>query len=81
MKFNNIKSIPWFASRTLLGGTALLLSHVAHALNYFELEVYPYHTADQGEVELENFTTYTRRGTQTHRCQTTIKGWSAAPWR
>ena len=42
----------------------LLLSQAAHALNYFELEVYPYHTADRGEVELENFTTYTRRGTQ-----------------
>jgi len=64
MKFSKMKACPWLASRTLLGGAALLLSHAAHALNYFELEVYPYKTAAQGEVELENFTTYTRRGTQ-----------------
>ena len=64
MKFSKMKSIPWLAGRTLLGGSALLLSQAAHALNYFELEVYPYKTAAQGEVELENFTTYTRRGSQ-----------------
>jgi hypothetical protein len=64
MKFSKMKSFPWLAGRTLLGGTMLLLSHAAHALNYFELEVYPYKTAAQGEVELENFTTYTRRGSQ-----------------
>ena len=64
MKFNNIKFNPWLVSRTLLGGAALLLSHAAHALNYFELEVYPYKTAAQGEVELENFTAYTLRGSQ-----------------
>jgi len=64
MKFSKMKAFPWLASRTLWGGTALLLSHAAHALNYFELEVYPYKTAAQGEVELENFTTYTRRGSR-----------------
>lgn len=64
MKFSKMKSIPWLAGRTLLGGTALLVSQAALALNYFELEVYPYKTAAQGEVELENFTTYTRRGSQ-----------------
>ncbi len=48
----------------LLGSATLLGSGSAYALNYFELEVYPYQTASQGEVELENFTTYTRRGTQ-----------------
>ncbi len=64
MKFSKMKSIPWLARRTLLGGTALLVSQAALALNYFELEVYPYKTAAQGEVELENFTTYTRRGSQ-----------------
>lgn len=34
----------------------------SYALNYFELEVYPYRTAAQGEMEVENFTTYSRRG-------------------
>ena len=64
MKFSQSKSFSWCAGQTLLGGSALLLSQAAHALNYFELEVYPYKTAAQGEVELENFTTYTRRGNQ-----------------
>ena len=64
MKFRKFKFLSWCTSRTLLGSSALLLSQAAHALNYFELEVYPYKTAAQGEVELENFTTYTRRGTQ-----------------
>lgn len=59
-----MKSIPCRTRETLLGGAALLLSHATHALNYFELEVYPYKTAAPGEVELENFTTYTRRGSQ-----------------
>ena len=48
----------------LLGSVALLGNNSAYALNYFELEVYPYQTASQGEMELENFTAYTRRGTQ-----------------
>ncbi|MHB8534438.1 MAG: hypothetical protein ACYDBW_03220 [Sulfuricaulis sp.] len=48
----------------LLGGALLLLDRSAYALNYFELETYPYRTASQGEVELENFTAYTRRGSQ-----------------
>ena len=64
MKFRESKFLSWRVGRMLLGGSALLLSQVAHALNYFELEVYPYKTATQGEVELENFTTYTRRGSQ-----------------
>ena len=64
MKFSNKKSTPGLAGQTLWGGAALLLSQVVHALNYFELEVYPYKTAAKDEVELENFTTYTRRGSQ-----------------
>lgn len=64
MNFREFKYLSRRAGRTLLGGSALLLSQAAHALNYFELEVYPYNTAAQGEVELENFTAYTRRGTQ-----------------
>lgn len=64
MKFREFKFLSWRVGRMLLGGSALLLSQVAHALNYFELEVYPYQTDAQGEVELENFTTYTRRGSQ-----------------
>jgi hypothetical protein len=64
MKFRDSKFLSWRAGQMLLGGSALLLSQAAHALNYFELEVYPYKTAAQGEVELENFTTYTRRGSQ-----------------
>jgi hypothetical protein len=64
MKFREFKFTSWRAGRTLLGGSALLISQAAFALNYFELEVYPYKTAAQGEVELENFTTYTRRGSQ-----------------
>ena len=49
---------------SLVGSVAMLASGAAQALNYFELEVYPYQTASRGEVELENFTAYTRRGTQ-----------------
>jgi len=48
----------------MLGGMGLLASGPAQALNYFELEVYPYATAAKGELELENNTTYTDRGTQ-----------------
>lgn len=43
---------------------AALASTPALAINYFELEVYPYATAGKGEVELENMTTYTSRGTR-----------------
>ena len=53
-----------FATAGLLGGAVLLGCGPAEALNYFELEVYPYQTASRGEVELENFTAYARRGTQ-----------------
>lgn len=45
-----------------IGAVTLLGSGTAWALNYFELEVYPYATASRGEVEVENFTTYTSRG-------------------
>jgi len=64
MRFSSMRFIPRPRGRVFLGVAVLLLSHSAHALNYFELEVYPYNTAAQGEVELENFTTYTRRGSQ-----------------
>lgn len=47
---------------TAIGTAALLASASASALNYFELEVYPYATASKGEVELENFVTHTGRG-------------------
>lgn len=47
-----------------IGALALLASFDASAINYFELEVYPYQTANKGEIELENFTTYTSRGTK-----------------
>lgn len=47
-----------------LAAFALLVSSKAMALNYFELEVYPYKTASKGEFELENFTTHTSRGTK-----------------
>lgn len=59
-----MKSLSWLAGQTLLGSAVLLFSHATHALNYFELEVYPYKTATKGETELELFTAYTRRGTQ-----------------
>lgn len=39
-------------------------SQNANALNYHELEVYPYQTPSQGETEFEVITAYTRRGTQ-----------------
>jgi hypothetical protein len=64
MKFKGMNASPRLASRLLLGSVLLLTGQVAHALNYFELETYPYRTASRGEVELENFTAYTRRGTQ-----------------
>lgn len=41
-----------------------LASPAAFAINYFELEVYPYQTASRGEVEIENFTTHTSSGTK-----------------
>src|SRR4051812_15037393 len=34
----------------------------ASALNFFELEVYPYDTADQGEVEFESLNSYVING-------------------
>lgn len=48
----------------ILGVSAFLISGKAAALNYFELEVYPYKTASQGEFEVENSTTHTSRGTK-----------------
>jgi hypothetical protein len=44
--------------------SGLVVSPAAFALNYFELEVYPYRTANKGEIEVENFTTYTSRGSK-----------------
>lgn len=61
---SNMKTGPRRVGQTLLGGAALFLSHAAQALNYYELEVYPYKTASKGETELEFFSSYTRRGTQ-----------------
>lgn len=46
----------------LIATGALLVNGQALALNYYELEVYPYATAAKGELELENATTHTRRG-------------------
>ncbi len=56
-----------FVTRSIIGAAgvlALFSSGTASALNYFELETYPYKTANRGEVEVENFTTYTRRGSK-----------------
>ena len=58
----------------MLGGAVLFASMSAQALNYFELEVYPYNTAAKGEVELENRTTYSRRGTKDEEAPGTNKG-------
>jgi len=60
MQSRSIRYSHWF--RCALGACGLFASANAFALNYFELEVYPYATAHQGEVEIENFTTYTSRG-------------------
>jgi len=46
----------------LISAATLLVNSQALALNYYELEVYPYATAAKGELELENATTHTRRG-------------------
>jgi len=46
------------------GSLALLICSNASALEYFELETYPYKTANRGEFEVENFTSYTSRGTK-----------------
>lgn len=64
MKFSSKKAGSVLMSQALLGSAALFLAPSAQALNYFELEVYPYKTASQGETELEFFNAYTRRGTQ-----------------
>ena len=44
--------------------SAVLVSNSAYALNYFELEVYPYATPAKGETEVENTTTYTPLGSK-----------------
>ena len=49
---------------TLLATIGVATSPAAFALNYFELEVYPYQTASRGEFEIENSTTYTGQGTK-----------------
>jgi hypothetical protein len=43
---------------------SVVMSPAALALNYFELEVYPYQTESRGEIEIENFTTHTSVGTK-----------------
>jgi hypothetical protein len=58
----------------MLGGVVLFASMSAQALNYFELEVYPYNTAAKGEIELENRTTYSRRGTKEEETPGANKG-------
>lgn len=64
MKFTHMRSNLGPAGPVLLGSALLLFGQAAYALNYFELETYGYQTASRGEIELENFTAYTRRGTQ-----------------
>jgi hypothetical protein len=64
MKYGNMKRVLLLTGPAILGGMFLLVGQAAYALNYFELETYPYRTASRGEIELENFTAYTRRGTQ-----------------
>lgn len=48
----------------VLGAMGCLGASNAYALNYYELEVYPYQTASKGETELENTFVYTDQGTQ-----------------
>ena len=59
MKFARIISTVVFAVMGVLG-----LATPALALNYYELEVYPYKTPAKGELELEGTTTSTSRGTK-----------------
>lgn len=59
MKFNNIGLTAVFGLAGALG-----IISPAHALNYYELEVYPYMTSAKGELELEASATSTRRGTK-----------------
>lgn len=58
-----MKSARLFVAAGLCVST-LVVAGNAYALNYNELEVYPYATAAKGETEVENFFTYTDRGTQ-----------------
>jgi hypothetical protein len=58
----------------MLGGIALFASMSAQAMNYFELETYPYNTAARGEVEVENRMTYSRRGTKEEETPGANKG-------
>lgn len=48
----------------LIAGVSLAFVRPALALNYHELEVYPYRTAQKGELELEYGGVYTDRGTR-----------------
>ena len=57
-----MKSIRLFAVASLCAST--LVAGNAYAINYNELEVYPYATAAKGETELENSFVYTNQGTQ-----------------
>lgn len=53
----------FYGTLPLLFVLGALISRNAEALNYYELEVYPYRIAAPGELEVENFTAYTARGT------------------
>jgi len=50
--------------RTIAVASLLTAATPAWALNYYELEVYPYRTAAKGELELENSSAYTLAGTR-----------------
>jgi len=51
----------WLGAAVAVGLS--LVANEALALNYHELEVYPYKTAAKGELELENSSAFTNRGT------------------
>ncbi|MHB8453888.1 MAG: hypothetical protein ACYDDO_04140 [Acidiferrobacterales bacterium] len=59
MKFSHRLSL-----MSALALAAFAFAGPVYALNYFELEVYPYQTAVKGELELENSTAYTDSGTR-----------------
>lgn len=59
-----MKKITRSISLALLALSAAGTARTASALNYFDLETYPYATAAKGEFELENGSAYTLSGTQ-----------------
>jgi len=54
--------IRWAAATLLLAIMVAAVGRPAFALNFFELEVYPYDTAGQGEIELESQNNYVVNG-------------------